>query len=199
MQESKSQELFNLSKTLLPGGVDSPVRAYSSVNRVPRFIKKAVGQYIWDVDDNKYIDYVCSWGPEILGHTHPEVIDAVKEACNNGLTFGAPTENEYVLAKLINSMMPAMEIMRFVNSGTEAVMSAIRVARGFTGRSKIIKFKGCYHGHSDGLLVKAGSAALTTSVPDSAGVPPEFTSCTLVANSMMKNLLSNCLQTIKVK
>lgn len=177
----KSMDLFKKSKEIMPGGVNSPVRAFSSVKQAPVFIEKAKGSKIYDVDGNEYIDYVCSWGPGILGHADSRVIKAVKEACNNGLTFGAPTEKEYVLASLIQELVPSMEMLRLVNSGTEAVMSAIRTARGFTGRDKIIKFKGCYHGHSDGLLVKAGSGALTQSVPDSLGVPKGYTESTLVA------------------
>lgn len=176
-----SAALFAEAKKWMPGGVNSPVRAYGTVGCVPRFIKSASGSKITDADGNTYIDYVCSWGPGILGHSHPAVIAAVQEACADGLSYGAPTEKEVVLAKLIHEMMPDMEMLRMVSSGTEAVMSAIRVARGFTGRNKIIKFKGCYHGHSDGLLVKAGSAALTTAVPDSAGVPADYTKNTLVA------------------
>lgn len=181
MREEKSAALFEEAKNWMPGGVNSPVRAYGSVGRVPRFIVSAKGSKITDADGNEYIDYVCSWGPGILGHAYPSVIEAVQKACQAGLSFGAPTEKEVVLAKLIHEMIPAMEMMRLVSSGTEAVMSAIRVARGYTGRDKIIKFKGCYHGHSDGLLVKAGSAALTTAVPDSAGVPADYTKNTLVA------------------
>lgn len=181
MREEKSAALFEEAKNWMPGGVNSPVRAYGSVGRVPRFIVSAKGSKITDADGNEYIDYVCSWGPGILGHAYPSVIEAVQKACQAGLSFGAPTEKEVVLAKLIHEMIPAMEMMRLVSSGTEAVMSAIRAARGYTGRDKIIKFKGCYHGHSDGLLVKAGSAALTTAVPDSAGVPADYTKNTLVA------------------
>lgn len=181
MKEEKSKALFEEAKNWMPGGVNSPVRAYGSVGRVPRFIAAAKGSKIVDVDGNEYIDYVCSWGPGILGHAYPSVISAVQKACREGLSFGAPTEKEVILAKLIHEMIPSMEMMRLVSSGTEAVMSAIRAARGFTGRDKIIKFKGCYHGHSDGLLVKAGSAALTTAVPDSAGVPADYTKNTLVA------------------
>lgn len=176
-----SAALFAEAKKWMPGGVNSPVRAYGAVDCVPRFIKSATGSKITDADGNTYIDYVCSWGPGILGHSHPAVIEAVQEACADGLSYGAPTEKEVVLAKLIHELMPDIEMLRMVSSGTEAVMSAIRVARGFTGRDKIIKFKGCYHGHSDGLLVKAGSAALTTAVPDSAGVPADYTKNTLVA------------------
>lgn len=181
MREEISQELFERAKKKIPGGVNSPVRAFQSVGMIPRFIRSAKGDRITDVDGNEYIDYVCSWGPGILGHAHPQVIQKVREACEKGLTYGAPTENEVVLAEMISELMPSIEVSRLVCSGTEAVMSAIRAARGFTGRTKIVKFKGCYHGHSDGLLVKAGSAALTTSVPDSAGVPADFTRHTLVA------------------
>lgn len=179
--DTKSKELFEAAKRHIPGGVNSPVRAFGSVGRVPRFIASAHGDRIVDADGNEMIDYVCSWGPGILGHAHPSVIEKVQNACRNGLTYGAPTENEVVLAELIAELVPSMEVSRLVSSGTEAVMSAIRVARGYTKRDKIIKFKGCYHGHSDGLLVKAGSAALTTSVPDSAGVPADYTQNTLVA------------------
>lgn len=182
MTEQKSKELFDKAKRYIPGGVNSPVRAFGAVGGVPRFIDRAEGSHIWDVDGNKFIDYVCSWGPGILGHAHPRVIDAVKKACDKGLTYGAPTEREVEMAELLSEMIPSMAISRLVSSGTEAVMSAIRVARGFTGRDKIVKFEGCYHGHSDGLLVKAGSAALTTSVPNSAGVPADFSRHTLVAS-----------------
>ncbi len=182
MREEKSQEHYDASKQFMPGGVNSPVRSCLSVNRIPRFIKSGKGAYITDVDGNTYIDYVESWGPGILGHAFPKVIEAVTSAAQNGLSFGAPTEAELNLAKLVNSLMPHVEMLRLVNSGTEAVMSAVRLARGFTGLDKILKFKGCYHGHSDGLLVKAGSAALTTAVPDSAGVPKSYTNDTLVAD-----------------
>lgn len=181
MIEKRSGELFKRAKLHIPGGVNSPVRAYGAVGRIPRFIQSAKGARITDVDGNEYIDYVCSWGPGILGSAHSEVIGAVQKACEDGLTYGAPTEKEVELAELISELMPSMEVSRLVNSGTEAVMSAIRTARGYTGRDKIIKFRGCYHGHSDGLLVKAGSAALTTSVPDSAGVPEADTVNTLIA------------------
>lgn len=172
---------FGAAKLRIPGGVNSPVRAFGAVGRTPRFMESAKGDRITDVDGNEMIDYVCSWGPGILGHADPRVIEKVKEACDMGLTFGAPTPREVEIAELIAELIPSMEVSRLVSSGTEAVMSAIRCARGFTGRDKIIKFKGCYHGHSDGLLVKAGSAALTTSVPDSAGVPADYTKHTLVA------------------
>lgn len=177
----KSEQLFTEAKMLIPGGVNSPVRAFGSVGRTPLFIESAKGDRITDVDGNEYIDYICSWGPGILGHAHPQVIEKVKLACESGLTYGAPTQKEVYLAKLIRKLMPSMEMTRLVSSGTEAVMSAIRVARGFTGKDKIVKFNGCYHGHSDGLLVKAGSAAMTTSVPDSSGVPADYSKNTLVA------------------
>lgn len=179
--DTRSKELFERARKHIPGGVNSPVRAFGSVGRTPRFIASAKGDRITDVDGNEMIDYICSWGPGILGHTHPRVIQAVQKACEDGLTYGAPTEKEVQLAELIAELIPGMEVSRLVSSGTEAVMSAIRAARGFTRRDKIVKFKGCYHGHSDGLLVKAGSAALTTSVPDSAGVPADYTKNTLVA------------------
>ena len=181
MNTQKSDSIYNEAVTVMPGGVNSPVRAYRNVGRNPLFIEKGKGSKIYDIDGNEYIDYICSWGPNILGHCYPKVIEEVKKACDNGLTFGAPTEKEVVLAELIREIMPSMEVLRIVNSGTEAVMSAIRVARGFTKRDMILKFKGCYHGHSDGLLVKAGSAALTAAVPDSLGVPKSYTENTLVA------------------
>lgn len=179
--ETRSEQLFEAAKKHIPGGVNSPVRAFGPVGRTPRFITSARGDRIIDVDGNEMIDYICSWGPGILGHAHPRVIRKVQEACEGGLTYGAPTEKEVRLAEMIARLVPGMEVSRLVSSGTEAVMSAVRVARGYTKRDKIIKFKGCYHGHSDGLLVKAGSAALTTSVPDSAGVPEDYTKNTLVA------------------
>lgn len=178
----KSQELFKKSSGIFPGGVNSPVRAFGSVGGTPVFIEKASGSHITDVDGNDYIDYVDSWGPCILGHACPEVVKAVQEACTYGLSYGAPTQRELLLAEKIQECIPSMEMMRMVSSGTEAVMSAIRAARGFTGRDLIVKFKGCYHGHSDGLLVKAGSGASTESKPDSAGVPAAYSSCTLLAS-----------------
>lgn len=181
MADQNSKVIYDRAIKRLPGGVNSPVRAYRAVNRTPRFIEKAKGDRITDVDGNEMIDYICSWGPGILGHADPRVVQAVQAACEDGLTYGAPTEREVQMAELLAKLVPSMEVSRLVNSGTEATMSAIRVARGYTGRDKIIKFRGCYHGHSDGLLVKAGSAALTTSVPDSAGVPADFTKNTLVA------------------
>ena len=181
MNTSRSEELFEKSRKRIPGGVNSAVRAFGSVGRTPLFIERAKGSHITDVDGNTFLDYVCSWGPGILGHAHPAVIEAVQKACVDGLTYGAPTEKEWKLAELIHDAMRSVEKVRLVSSGTEAVMSAIRVARGYTGRDLILKFKGNYHGHSDGLLVKAGSAALTTAVPDSSGVPASYTQNTLVA------------------
>lgn len=179
---TESDRLFEQSKKHIPGGVNSPVRAYKNVGRNPIFIQSAAASHILDEDGNDYIDYVCSWGPGILGHAYPKVINAVKDACEAGLTFGAPTRKECEMAELIAELMPSMEVSRMVNSGTEAVMSAIRVARGYTGRDYIIKFKGCYHGHADGLLVKAGSGVLMQAKPDSAGVPEGYTQYTLVAD-----------------
>ena len=181
MNTTKSEKLYEQALDFMPGGVNSPVRAWKSVGKSPVFIDHAEGDKIYDVDRNEYIDYVCSWGPNILGHTHPEVINAVIDTCKKGLTFGACHSGEIELARAIKRNFPSMEMLRLVNSGTEAVMSAVRAARGYTKRDFIVKFEGCYHGHSDGLLVKAGSAALTTSVPDSAGVPADYTKNTLVA------------------
>ncbi len=166
---------------MIPGGVNSPVRAFRAVGRTPFFVERAQGPWITDVDGNKYLDYVCSWGPGILGHAHPKVIETVQRVCEKGLTFGAPTAGEVELAELICTCVPDIEMVRLVSSGTESVMSAVRVARGFTGREKIIKFSGNYHGHSDGLLVKAGSGLMTQSVPDSAGVPAGYAASTLTA------------------
>mgnify|MGYP001046707877 CR=1 FL=1 len=181
MNIRESEQLFEKSVKRIPGGVNSPVRAFGSVGRTPLFIDHAKGSRITDVDGNTFVDYVCSWGPGILGHAHPAVVEAVQRACADGLTYGAPTKKEWQLAEMVCEAMPSVEKVRMVSSGTEAVMSAIRVARGYTGRDLIIKFKGNYHGHSDGLLVKAGSAALTTAVPDSSGVPASYTQNTLVA------------------
>jgi glutamate-1-semialdehyde 2,1-aminomutase len=178
---SCSSDLFQRAVKLIPGGVNSPVRAYQSVGTDPRFIKRADGAYIYDVDDNKYIDYVGSWGPMILGHNNKKILNAVTEMAKNGLSFGAATGIEVDMAQLICSLVPSVEMIRMVNSGTEAVMSAIRVARGYTGRNKIIKFEGCYHGHSDSMLVKAGSGVMTAGVPDSAGVPEGCAKDTLTA------------------
>ena len=182
MKREISDELFEKSKKYIPGGVNSPVRAFNAVGGDPIFIRNGKGDRVFDVDGNEYIDYVSSWGPLILGHAYEPVLEAVSKACANGLTFGAPTGIEYDVAELITEMMPSVEKVRMVNSGTEAVMSAIRVARGYTGRDYIVKFVGCYHGHSDGLLVKAGSGALTQSAPDSAGVPSGYAEYTLLAD-----------------
>lgn len=182
LQTKNSERLYQKALELMPGGVNSPVRAFRGVGRTPLFIKSASGSRLTDEDGNTYLDYVCSWGPGILGHAHHEVIERVRAAALSGLTYGAPTEKEVVLAELIRQCVPSMEKMRCVNSGTEAVMSAIRAARGYTGREKIIKFRGCYHGHADGLLAAAGSAALTGGVPDSAGVPASYTEHTLIAD-----------------
>jgi glutamate-1-semialdehyde 2,1-aminomutase len=176
---SSNQQLFEKSQQLIPGGVNSPVRAFRSVGGTPVFFKKGLGSKLWDVDGKEYIDYINSWGPMILGHAHPEVIKAVQEVAANSLSFGAPTGLELEIAELINKLVPSMEQVRLVSSGTEATMSAIRVARGFTKRNKIVKFEGCYHGHSDALLVKAGSGLLTFGEPSSAGVPPEVAAHTL--------------------
>ncbi len=176
---SLNQSLFEQSQQLIPGGVNSPVRAFRSVGGTPIFFKKGLGSKLWDVDGKQYIDYINSWGPMILGHAHPQVIKAVQDVAENSLSFGAPTGLELEMAQLINKLVPSMEQVRLVSSGTEATMSAIRVARGFTGRSKILKFEGCYHGHADALLVKAGSGLLTFGEPSSAGVPAEVAAHTL--------------------
>ncbi len=176
---NRNEQLFERSQKLIPGGVNSPVRAFRSVGGTPVFFKRGQGAYLWDEDDKRYIDYVGSWGPMILGHAHPKVIEAVKEAAEQSLSFGAPTARELDMAELLIKLVPSMEQVRLVSSGTEATMSAIRLARGFTGRSKIVKFEGCYHGHADALLVKAGSGALTFGQPSSAGVPPEVAEHTL--------------------
>jgi len=181
LKTDKSKELFATAKTLMPGGVNSPVRAFGSVGGEPIFIDHAKGAHVFDVDGNKYVDYVGSWGPAIVGHAHPEVLQAVSETMAKGLSFGAPSVGENLLATKINQIMPAVERVRLVSSGTEACMSALRVARGFTGRDKIIKFTGCYHGHADMLLVQAGSGVLTLGLPDSPGVPKGATETTLCA------------------
>ncbi len=176
---SKSQELFERAQHRIPGGVNSPVRAFKSVGGTPLFIERSKGAYLYDVDGKRYIDYVGSWGPMIVGHAHPEVIAAVKEAAEQGLSYGAPTEIEITIAERISEIMPSIEMVRMVSSGTEATMSAIRLARGFTGRDTIIKFEGGYHGHGDSLLVKAGSGALTFGEPNSPGVPADLAKHTL--------------------
>lgn len=179
MKNKKSIKLFKKAISLMPGGVNSPVRAFKAVGGNPLFIKKAKGSKLYDVDGNEYIDYVLSWGPLILGHAHPKVVKALKKAIENGTSYGAPTELEIQLAELVKKAFPSIEKIRMVNSGTEATMSAIRVARGFTKRDKIIKFEGCYHGHADGLLVKAGSGATTFGIPDSPGVPESYAKNTI--------------------
>ncbi|MFC1971180.1 glutamate-1-semialdehyde 2,1-aminomutase [Chloroflexota bacterium] len=181
MKLEHSRELFQEAQQYLPGGVDSPVRAYKAVGGTPPFIVRGQGSKIYDADDNEYIDYVCSWGPLILGHAHPQVVEAVKRAVERGTSFGASTELEITLAKMICSAIPSIEMIRFVNSGTEATMSALRLARAFTSRDKIIKFSGGYHGHADGLLVKAGSGMATLSLPNSPGVTASYAQNTLVA------------------
>lgn len=178
---TNSEAIFREAVRYIPGGVNSPVRAFGSIGSTPRMIKRADGARLYDEDGREYIDFVCSWGPMILGHNHPEIRRAVTEACERGLSFGAATKIEVEMAKLICESIPSVDMVRMVNSGTEAVMSAIRLARGYTGRDKIVKFAGCYHGHSDGLLVQAGSGALTAGVPDSAGVPGGYTKDTLSA------------------
>lgn len=177
---SNNQNLFEQSQRFIPGGVNSPVRAFKSVGGTPLFFKRGQGAYVWDADDKKYIDYVGSWGPMIVGHTHPDVVKAVQNAAAQGLGFGAPTAVELEMAELLCKLLPSMDMVRLVSSGTEATMSAIRLARGYTGRSRIIKFEGCYHGHADGLLVKAGSGALTFGQPSSSGVPAEIAALTTV-------------------
>jgi glutamate-1-semialdehyde 2,1-aminomutase len=177
MQKSKS--LFARAKKHIPGGVNSPVRAFKAVGGTPPFISKADGPYIFDVDGKRYIDYVQSWGPMVLGHNNPKIRQAVIDAAANGLSFGAPTEAEVIMAEKVSELVPSMQVLRMVNSGTEATMSAIRLARGFTNRDKILKFEGCYHGHADALLVKAGSGALTFGVPSSPGIPADFAKHTL--------------------
>lgn len=176
-----SKELFARAKEVIPGGVNSPVRAFQSVGGTPPFITRAKGAHLWDADGKEYLDYVGSWGPMILGHGDDRILKAVNDTCQGGLSFGAPTEREVLVAELMVSMVPGLEMVRMVNSGTEAVMSAIRLARGYTSRSKIIKFAGCYHGHSDSMLVKAGSGVMTAGVPDSLGVPEKVASDTLTA------------------
>ena len=178
--KSKNEILFEKSQHVIPGGVNSPVRAFRSVGGIPVFISRGNGPYVWDADGKRYIDYVGSWGPLVLGHAHPQVVNAVQEAATRGLSFGAPTEAEINMAECITRCLPSMQQVRLVSSGTEATMTAIRLARGFTGRPTIVKFEGCYHGHADSLLVKAGSGALTLGQPSSAGVPPEITAHTLV-------------------
>ncbi len=179
-QSDSNNSLFQRAKRVIPGGVNSPVRAFKAVGGIPRFIKRAQGAYFWDANEQRYIDYIGSWGPMILGHGHPAVVKAVQDAVLQGFSYGAPTEREIELAEEILRLLPAMDMVRLVSSGTEAAMSAIRLARGATGRSKFIKFEGCYHGHADALLVKAGSGLATFGNPTSAGVPPEVVQHTVV-------------------
>src|SRR5689334_15122724 len=180
MSRVKSEQLFAEALELIPGGVNSPVRAFRAVGGHPFFVNKALGAHVWDVDGNEYIDYVGTWGPAILGHANPRIIAAVQAAAASGTSFGIPNPREVDMARMICSLVPSIQKVRMCNSGTEATMSAIRLARGFTQRDKIIKFDGCYHGHVDSLLVKAGSGALTVGHPDSAGVPAAFTEHTVV-------------------
>ncbi len=181
LKHSRSEALFQEAQQLLPGGVNSPVRAFRGVGGTPVFFERGKGPYLYDVDGNQYLDYVQSWGPMILGHAYPSVVEAIVKASERGFSFGAPTEAESVLAKLVIEYVPSIEMVRFVNSGTEATMSALRLARAYTGRKKIVKFSGCYHGHADMLLVQAGSGVATMGLPDSPGVPPETTENTLTA------------------
>ena len=181
MNQHNSEKFFTAAQKVMPGGVNSPVRAFKAVGGTPRFIQRAEGSRLFDVDGNSYVDYVGSWGPMVLGHAHPAVVEAVQKTAADGLSFGAPTEKETELAQMVIDMVPSVEKVRFVNSGTEATMSAIRLARGFTGRSKIIKFAGCYHGHSDLLLSQAGSGVATLGLPDTPGVPPGAVAETLTA------------------
>ncbi|KAA8734417.1 glutamate-1-semialdehyde-2,1-aminomutase [Acinetobacter qingfengensis] len=189
---AKQAQLFEEASKHIPGGVNSPVRAFKSVGGTPVFIKRAQGAYLWDEDDNRYIDYVGSWGPMILGHSHPDVVKAVQDAAQDGLSYGAPTVAETSLADVICEIMPSIELVRMTNSGTEATMTAIRLARGYTGRDKIIKFEGCYHGHSDSLLVKAGSGLLTLGEPTSKGVPEDFAKHTIVLPYNDNEALTQC-------
>ncbi len=181
MKTAKSESLFEQAKQIIPGGVNSPVRAFRSVGGVPRFIERGEGAYIWDADGNRYVDYVLSWGPLVLGHAHPRVVAALQTAVTRGTSYGAPTALENELAQLVIDTIPSIEMIRFVNSGTEATMSALRLARAYTGREKIVKFAGCYHGHADMLLVQAGSGVATLGLPDSPGVPAGAAANTLTA------------------
>lgn len=193
---SRSESLFLQAQQHIPGGVNSPVRAFKAVGGTPVFFEKALGAYVWDADGKRYIDYVQSWGPMILGHTHPDVINAVIETAKFGLSFGAPTERETTLAEKLCQLMPGMDMVRFVSSGTEATMSAIRLARAYTGRDKIIKFEGCYHGHSDSLLIKAGSGALTLGVPSSPGVPAVLADHTITLDYNDAQQVKDCFASL---
>ena len=181
MNTTRSEELFAAARRVIPGGVNSPVRAYGSVGGTPRFIERAQGASFWDVDGNQYLDYVLSWGPLAVGHAHPNVVEAIRQTAALGTSYGAPTAAETELAELIVASFPAIDLVRLVNSGTEATMTAVRLARAFTGRSRILKFAGCYHGHADMFLVQAGSGVATFGLPDSPGVPAATTADTLVA------------------
>lgn len=194
MKTPVSDHLFDRARRSIPGGVNSPVRAFKSVGRNPLFVTRASGSRLWDADGNEYIDYVGTWGPAILGHAHPRVMEAIRKAASDGASFGAPTEREIHMAELLCKLVPSVEMVRMVNSGTEATMSAIRLARAFTGKEKIIKFEGCYHGHGDSFLIKAGSGALTFGVPDSPGVPAAVAGLTLTATF---NSLDSVRQLIK--
>lgn len=200
MQTARSAALFQSALQIIPGGVNSPVRAFKSVGTDPLFIKRASGAYIFDEDGNKFIDYVGSWGPMIVGHCHPDVVQAIQTTAESGCSFGAPTEREITLSQLVIKAVPSIEMIRMVSSGTEATMSAIRLARGYTGKDAIIKFSGCYHGHSDALLVKAGSGAATFGVPDSPGVPADLAKHTLTARyndlQSVKSLIAECKEGI---
>ncbi len=193
---SRNDTLFASSQAVIPGGVNSPVRAFRSVGGTPRFFERGEGPFAWDADGKRYIDYVGSWGPMVLGHAHPEVVRAVQLAAARGLSFGAPTAAELEMAELLVHLMPSLEQVRLVSSGTEATMSAIRLARGFTGRTKIVKFEGCYHGHADSLLVKAGSGALTLGQPSSSGVPAEIAGQTLVLDYNDVAGLERCFESV---
>src|SRR5436853_730424 len=176
---TRNDQLFERAQRTIPGGVNSPVRAFRSVGGTPRFFSRGEGAYLWDADGKRYIDYVGSWGPAILGHAHPDTVRAVQETALHGLSFGAPTEGEIEIAETLCGLLPSLELVRLVSSGTEATMSALRMARGFTGRPKIVKFEGCYHGHGDSLLVRAGSGVATLGLPDSPGVLPEVAQATI--------------------
>ena len=191
---SRNQELFDRAIKSIPGGVNSPVRAFRSVGGTPKFFTRGDGARVWDADGREYIDYVCSWGPLVMGHAFPPAVQALTAAAAHGLSFGAPTETEVEMAELLQKLVPGMDLVRLVSSGTEATMSAIRLARGFTGRSLIVKFEGCYHGHADSLLVKAGSGALTLGQPSSSGVPPETAQHTLVLDYNDTAALERCFK-----
>lgn len=193
---SRSEELYSRAQKHIPGGVNSPVRAFNGVGGSPVFFQKGEGAYVYDADGKRYVDYVGSWGPMILGHSHPDVIDAVRKQLDFGLSFGAPTEVEITMADKVCELVPSMDMVRMVNSGTEATMSAIRLSRGYTGRDKIVKFEGCYHGHSDSLLVKAGSGALTLGVPNSPGVPADLAKHTITLQYNDINEVKACFEEI---